>query len=346
MANSANVEVKAVVTAEDKASSVLKKFSGSIDSSKGAVDKFDDAVSNLAKKALLGVTVALGAATAAGFDFVNSFNKSEEVTAQLNAVLKSTGQAAGVTADQALELASSLQKVTKFSDEDVLSAENLLLTFTAIGKNIFPQTTKVALDMSQALGQDLKSSSIQLGKALQDPILGVTALRRVGVNFSDKQQDVIKSLVDTNQLAKAQALILQELQKEFGGSAEAAGKTFAGQLAILGNQIDDVKEKFGQAIVTAISPFVTKLAEFVQSDQFQQWAQGAAEKMVAFANSVGAFLSQHQEQILGFFRVLKDVIVGVIEGIKDLIGWFEKNQVAASLLGGGFGCPCSCIYRC
>ena len=154
-----------------------------------------------AKVAAVGFAVAGAAATAFGVLSVKAFMESEDVMKQTEAVLKSTGGVAGVSAKQVSDLAASLQKVTKFSDETVQSGENLLLTFTSIGSDIFPQATETMLDMSQALGQDVKSSAVQLGKALQDPILGVTALRRVGVNFSEAQQDVIKNLVETGHKA-------------------------------------------------------------------------------------------------------------------------------------------------
>lgn len=262
----ANANIKAVITADDRASSVLKKFGDDADKAGRAIGKTFAAV---------GVaTVAAGAAAVAfGVSAVKSYEESENALAQLNATLTSTGGVAGVTADAAVDLANSLQKVTKFSDEEVLAAENLLLTFTKIGKDIFPEATKTVLDMSTALGQDTKSSAIQLGKALQDPILGVTALRRVGVNFNEAQQDVIRNLVETGRSAEAQRLILEELRIEFGGSAEAAGKTFAGKLAILKNQFDEVKESIGLAIVNGITPFMTKVSEFISSDQFQAWLE-------------------------------------------------------------------------
>src|SRR5512138_1876374 len=129
---------------------------------------------------------------------------SQEALSQLDAVLKSTGGAAGVTRDQALGLATSLQKVTRFSDEAVLGGENMLLTFTSIGKEVFPRATQTILDMSTALKQDLQSSAIQLGKALNDPISGITALRRVGVQFTDEQEEMIKKMVEGGDLMKAQ----------------------------------------------------------------------------------------------------------------------------------------------
>lgn len=253
-----DANIRAVITAKDDASNVLKSF-GNTASSVG------DKVASVAKVAAIGLAAAGAAAVAFGYSSVKAYQDSENTLAQLNAVIKSTGGAAGVTADQATKLALSLQKTTRYSDEAVLGAENLLLTFTSIGKDVFPEATSTILDMSTALGQDLKSSTIQLGKALQDPIRGITALRRVGVNFSDAQKDMIESLVKSGKTMEAQKLILKELKTEFGGSAEAAGKTFAGSLDKLKNSFNDIQESIGKTIVIAITPFIQKAAEFIAS---------------------------------------------------------------------------------
>lgn len=246
-----------------------KKLKGQLDSADRHVSGLGNKVAALGK-AMAAAFVAVGVAVAAiGVTSVKAFQESQNIMAQTNAVIKSTGGVAGVSADQVSKLASSLQKVTAFSDETIQSGENLLLTFTNIGKDIFPQATEVMLDMSQALGQDVKSSAIQLGKALQDPILGVTALRRVGVNFNAQQQETIKRLVETGRAAEAQALILKELQTEFGGSARAAGETFGGQLAQLKNSLNDIQESLGRMLVEALVPLVSKLAEFIAAIDWQ-----------------------------------------------------------------------------
>jgi hypothetical protein len=275
----AQTNIKAVITADDRASSVLKGFGDNVHSFGGVVEKG-------LKTAAVGLAAAGAAAVAFGALSVKAFSESEDMIAQTNAVLKSTGGIAGVTADQVTKLATALQKTTKFSDEDVRSAENLLLTFTSIGKDIFPQATKTVLDMATALGEDTKSASIQLGKALQDPILGVTALRRVGVNFSEDQKNVIANLVETGQKAKAQQLILKELQTEFGGSAEAAGKTFAGSLAILKNNLNDVQEQLGQVIVTRLTPFISKALEAVASVDWAAVIDRTINALISFKNTV------------------------------------------------------------
>lgn len=198
-----------------------------------------------------GVALDAAAYKAVGFakSVVASFEDSQNTIAQTNAVLKSTGSVAGVTAKQVGDLATSWEHQTRFSDEAVRSAENMLLTFTNIKSNVFPETTQAVLDMSTAMHSDLQSTAIQVGKALQDPVRGVTALQRVGVRLTESQKDLVKQLVDVGDTAGAQKLILKELSTEFGGSAKAAGDTFAGSIEKLKNRWDDMKENMGQFLV-------------------------------------------------------------------------------------------------
>jgi phage-related protein len=222
--------------------------------------------SGLGKIAKIGA-VAAGAAGVGGLIAVlktgaDEFAESSKVAAQTEAVIKSTGGAAGITAKQVDALATSLSQKSGMDDEAIASGENLLLTFTNIqnqagkGNDIFNQTTAILADMSTALGQDTKSSAIQLGKALNDPVRGVTALQRVGVSFTASQKEQIKSLVESGKTMEAQKLILRELTKEFGGSAEAAGKTLPGQLAKLKNSF----EELAGGIVGAMAPALGKAA--------------------------------------------------------------------------------------
>lgn len=240
-------------------------------------------------------TAGFAAVSAEIYASVKAADEAARVQAQLGAVLKSTGGIAGVTADQAIRLSKAMQSQTTYSDEAVLSAENLLLTFTKIDKGIFPDVTKIVLDMSTALGEDLKSASIQVGKALQDPILGITALRRVGVNFNDAQKEVIKGLVETGHAAEAQALIMKELNVEFGGSAAAAAETYGGKMLQLKNQINDVQEKIGNALI----PILTKLLE----------------KIIPIVEKVSNWIDQHPKLTAAIL-----LVTGAIFGLIAIIG--------------------------
>lgn len=218
------------------------------------------------KNALGGaLSLAAGAAgQALGFlktqvvDGIGLAIQHQDVMTQTAKVLKSTGDASGMTQRSLENLASSLEKTTYFSKDQTEQGENMLLTFTNIGKDVFPLATKTMLDMSKAMGQDVKSTAIMMGKALDDPATGLTALTRVGVTFSSQQQEMIKHMVAVGDTAGAQKIMLQELQHEFGGSADAT-TTLAGKWAILTNRMNDFKERAATGLFPVLGALMDHL---------------------------------------------------------------------------------------
>ena len=295
-----NQDLTITIKAFDEATKTLKEITSNLDkNAKGMnnVQKSSESMATSVFKATAAYDLLKkGLSSAYGFlkSSVEEAVKAEEVQAQLNATLKSTGGEAGVTSQAAIELAQSMQKLTTYDDESVLSAENLLLTFTKIGSDIFPQVTEAVLDMSTAMGQDLKSSALQIGKALQDPIKGVTALTRVGVDFSGGQDEVIKKLVETGRTAEAQQLIMAELNKEFGGSAQAQAKTYAGQIQQLKNEFGDVKEEIGKDLLPDIKEFFTLISG--NKSNIVNLASGLGD-VASQLIKVGSFLGEHIEEV-------------------------------------------------
>jgi phage-related protein len=180
------------------------------------------------------------------------------VIAQTEAVVKSTGMAAGFTAQQLADMAGSMSATSGnsiFADDAILGAQNVLATFTQIKGVSFKGATQAILDISQAMGTDLQSSALQVGKALNDPVAGISALSRVGVSFTEDQKALIQSMVDVGDVAGAQQIIIDELGKEFGGSAAAAVDTFAGQQIVLAEQFADVKQSLGESLLPVLMRF-------------------------------------------------------------------------------------------
>ena len=219
---------------------------------------------SLGKAAVVAAGAAgLGVLVATLHTGIQEFTDHAKVAGQTAAVLKSTGGAANVTAKHVDSLAQALLEKSGVDDEVIQSGENLLLTFRNIrneagkGNDIFDQATKATLDLSVALGQDMKSSAIQVGKALNDPVKGMTALSRVGVSFTKAQKDMVKGMVKTGDTIGAQKVILAELTKEFGGSAAAAGKTMPGQMNILRQNFNNLAGTIVQTLAPALA-VVTK----------------------------------------------------------------------------------------
>lgn len=240
-----------------------KQFQSSLKKSTRSLKKFGASMQRTGQTLTRNLTlpiVGLGALA------VKSFDAQAKAIAQVEAGLKSTGEAAGFTSEELQKMAADLQSKTIFGDEEILKdATAQLLTFTNIAGQQFARTQVAALNLSTRLDGDLKSASIQLGKALNDPVANLSALSRSGIQFSEEQKAVIKSLANTNRLAEAQTIILNELDKQYGGAAEAAAEAGLGPFQQLGNQLSDISEQFGAIIVEGIEPLKTMLQSLADS---------------------------------------------------------------------------------
>jgi len=147
---------------------------------------------------------------------------------QLTAQVEHTGMAAGFTANELKKMSEGF--LTDLDADEITKKLTIpLLTFKKISGEVFERTQQLALNMSEALGGDIGGAAIQLGKALENPIKGLTALNRSGVTFSETEQQIIKDLVASNKLHEAQVKILDVAEAQMGDLA-AAGMTASGQL--------------------------------------------------------------------------------------------------------------------
>jgi hypothetical protein len=198
-----------------------------------------------------------------------SFVDSAKAIAQVEAAVKSTGGAAGKSVDGLAKMASELQRVSLFDDDEILQNVTAnLLTFTNVAGTEFDRAQQAVLDLSTRLGTDLTSATVQVGKALNDPIKGVTALGRAGVQFSAQQKELIATLVESGDVAGAQAVILSELETQFGGAAAAAAN--ADPYTQLANEIGNLAEEFGGIINDALKPLLAFIRDVV--DEVKGWS--------------------------------------------------------------------------
>jgi hypothetical protein len=249
---------------------LMVKFAGeatglkkAADEATSKLDKGRAAWGKLGKAATVGALAVAAGVAAWGVSTAKALMEIERLSAQTDSAIESMNVAWTNTAEIE-SYAASIEKVTGIEAELVQEGQNLLLTFGNIqnvagkGNDIFDRTTGIMADMSTALGQGMTSSATQLGKALNDPIKGVTALQRVGVSFTESQRDTIKALVESGDTLGAQKLILKELEAQFGGSAAAFGKTMPGQIAKAKNAFGEMSEKLLVSLMPTIDSLVSK----------------------------------------------------------------------------------------
>lgn len=299
--------VKRLDKATDRAGRSMRRSSGS-------VRLFSSGLRPVARiatsaGAALGVLGLAGAARAA----VGEFRESQKVGNQTAAVLRSIGAGSWISSAQVGALANSISLKTGIDDEAIQSGSNLLLTFKAIrnevgkGNDIFNRATQAAVDLSAAGFGSMSSTAKQLGKALNDPIKGITALNRSGVQFTQVQKDTIKTLVETGDILGAQKIILGEVEAQVKGSAAAQADSidlgtvaYKNMLEVLGGQLWPV---IGRA------------------------ARAFAGLMIGIQDNTGAG------------GQLRGVVVGVAHALEDVWGFAKRNQavllsLTAAVLGG------------
>ncbi|MEN6533745.1 MAG: hypothetical protein ABFD89_08785, partial [Bryobacteraceae bacterium] len=363
---------------------------------KADVKEAFDGMAAIGKTAMQGLVGAGLGFAAFGASAVKAASESEAKMAQLDAVLKSMKGSSGMAKEEILGLADSLKKMTSYDDDVIIGAETMLLTFGNIGKETFPAATQAVLDMATKMSggtasmEELKTTSIQVGKALNDPINGVSALAKVGVTFTEQQKATIKGLLGTNEelaklgkeagaaysgmsklegqlaianqklaemtregkasassvmsqrmqivelrekiksgkdaieeystaaraqnttmsegqrMAAAQKIVIDELAREFGGSASAQAGTFRGQLEKIAIEFGDIQEAIGFRLIPILQ------------DLWKRWLEPLMLWIQEWVESGG--LSRFMDE---FARVLKDEVVPWVErmawGVYDIL---------------------------
>jgi hypothetical protein len=215
----------------------------------------------------LGATMAIAkgvydqVAAAVG-ELINAYSIQEQAEKRLSAVIQATGHAAGFTFNEMKAMAEEMQSVTMFGDEMVLGAQAILATFKSISGETFPRTIEAAADLSAVFGQSLQQSVTMLGKALEDPVAGMGAMKRVGVTLSAQTQKLVKDFVKLGNVEAAQNEILKAVEGQVKGTARAMAADGSGAITQFNNAVDDLKEELGGLIVEVILPTVRGLTDF------------------------------------------------------------------------------------
>ncbi len=276
------------------------EFKKGIEQSKQETSKFKNFLSKIGTAVVAAFSVR--AIVNFGKSIVKAYNEAAVVAAKLESQLTATGNAVGMTAKELQNYATELQKVTTFGDEETIEAMTRLLSFTSIQGDVFKKAIASAQDLATIMGTDLNSAVLQLGKALEDPNMGLTLLRRTGVIFTKEQTENIRKLVDEGKKYEAQMLILAEVQKKFGGAAKAAADTAAGSWRQLGNAFGDLLETIGKGT---------------------EKTKGFAKSLTDWINSLNKVF---QSQDLSFWQKLTAVLGGNMKAFRLANEEFERNK--------------------
>jgi phage-related protein len=281
------------------------------------VSKFDPTGLKQAEGAIKGFGSSLakiGAAVGAAFAVraIGNFAKEAVLAAEgvqqannrIVAIAKSTalfGSETDAVTGRLIKFAEAQEMRLAVDAEVIKGVQGQLLTFKALGASadeaggIFDRTTEAAFNMAAAGFGSAESNAIQLGKALEDPIRGLTALRRSGTTFTADQQELIKTLVESGNLLGAQELILGELESQYGGVAEAT----ANASTKIGLAFDNIKEQAGAVLLPVFAELV--------------------EGLMPVTEAIGAELGATLEALSPVLTDIAKMIPGLLQAFMPLI---------------------------
>lgn len=273
------------------------QFSATLNQAHEKTELFNDTMQKT--KGLAGEMMgALGISFAIfkGFEFVHQGVKAmhalEQAEAQVRAGLESTREAAGITFAELEDGAKAMAKTFAYTRAEITDMQAQLLTFPSVTRSTFETASLSIIDMSTRLHKSLDETAIMVGKALQDPAKGITALRRVGVNFNETQTEIIKRLAATGHAAQAQTMILKELQTEFAGSAKAAAD--ADPLFRFNKLMGSIKMQVGEAAMSLLNELTPAL----------EAVAGAIKTGISAISTAWHWIKEYKTQLLGLIEII------------------------------------------
>jgi hypothetical protein len=293
----------------------VSEFSRGLESSQKKLKRFGKSVDQSFKKTAI-LAAGLGAAA---FKFVEAGEASATANARILQINESMGlfgdQAKGVT-DRLVKLAEATalntgvdQNAIKLTQAKLLTFKELAATADQVG-GAFDRATMAAIDMAAAGFGEAESNAVQLGKALNDPIKGITALTRSGITFTAEEKKLIETLVNSGKTLEAQDMILKAIETQVGGTAEATAN--ASDKMRIGFKL--VSEQIG----TALLPLFEELVSFLQTSVIPQMA------------GLSDFISRNSEAI----KIFAIALVGIVATFGTLSLVIKAVNIAMTTFNG------------
>lgn len=255
---------------------------------------------------------AIGGVLAGGFAlFMKNTMDAEREQAQLAAALKSTGEAAGYSQTQLNAMADQLAKSSAISAGEITEAQTRLLSYSAIAGEQFPRALQLAIDQSVRLGETLTQSAETVGKALEYPAEGVSALTKQGFRFTEEQKKMLKVLEETGRLSEAQAIVMGVMEESYAGAADAARNTLGGSLTVLKNTFNDLIEGDAGSLNGATEA-VNKMTDALADPRTGQAIDSLVSGLLAVGSAVGPILREGLAGARIGVLALTDVIQGLV----------------------------------
>jgi hypothetical protein len=295
----------------------------------------------------LGLSLGFAAMVKGFKDTTAAAEEAKVADDRIDAIAKSMnefGSQAEKTTRRIKDYAQQQSLLVGVDDEVIKATQAKLLTFRNLTKTAgemggaFDRATNAAIDMAAAGFGTAESNATQLGKALQDPIKGITALNRAGITFTEDQKELIKSLVESGRVLEAQDVILKEIEAQVGGTA-AATVTATERMNIAFGEVQEavgavllpILEKFSAwfvSVLPSIQNFFNAMMTALDSPQVRAAFGSLGASLGKLGQSLGKLFGitagPEANGFISFFTVLAGVLDSIVKTVDVLVTGFKN----------------------
>lgn len=224
-----------IAKSSKKAGDSVKKAGREAESS---FDKLNDSLAGIG--ATIAGAFAVEAIVAFGKESVKAFAEAEETSRKLEFAVKNIANGSDGALDMLLKQAAELKAVSIFDDDDIIAAQEAMITYGLTTDQVAKLTPKI-VDLASATGTDLASATDKVVSAINGQTRG---LKSVGLQFKD-----------TGDKVENYNTILEKLNKFQGAAADATTSTM-GALKRFDVFMGDLKENTGEVLRGMADAFV------------------------------------------------------------------------------------------
>jgi len=238
------------------------------------------------------------------------------------------------------DFADATMKQTAVDDEVIKSTQAKLLTFRNLAKTAdvmggaMDRATLAAIDMAATGFGSAESNAVALGKALNDPIKGVTALTRMGIQLTQEQKNMVKAMVETREASAAVAVGLFENERSYNDFIKAQVKAGEGAKSTARFFRENLTPAQHELFMQLKSTSDVLGAQDLILKEIETQVGGTAAATATASAKMAAAFGEMQEAIGNALLPILEKVVPVITGLFDFIA---KNSGVVSVLAGIFG---------
>ena len=319
----------------------VNQLNKSLKAANGDVEHSANKMGDFGKKAALAFAAAGIAAAAFLVKFAKDAIVAGEAAATANARIDQINKSMNLFGDSTAEVTNRLVKyaeqtarATGIDTNAIKATQAKLLTFKELALSAdqlggqFDRATQAALDLASAGFGAAETNAVQLGKALNDPIKGLTSLAKSGVTFTAQEKERIKVLVESNKMGEAQAQILKAIETQVGGTSLATAN--ATEKMKVGFQ--QVTEKVGIALLPVLEKFVNFLLDKV-FPTFERYVLPVVEKLTAAFSGNGGLSESVTNFTSTLTRIFLPIWNGLVSAFNSVKGAVKDNFSAFVELG-------------